>query len=164
MPPFWYFLLFLYWSVHPEVMQVENSQPGISELQGKAQNASYQVRLFTWICFLPKQEKEKRCFGTFWYTYTTSCLPAEYMQGVDYVAVSILMLNRVGPPGHASIWPGLLCRGVSVCSCRLKFLPNASGGRNGEGFRGFGGGEGGGGATATAVPAAAAAVQKPHEH
>lgn len=88
------------------------------------------------------------------------------MQAVqDKVLITLqsafLCLTRAGPWGHASIWPGLLCRGVSVCSrCRPKFLLNASGGRNGEGLEGGGGGGGMGGGGGTAAPPAAA-VQKP---
>uniref|UniRef100_A0A3B4VIX8 Myosin, light polypeptide 3, skeletal muscle n=1 Tax=Seriola dumerili TaxID=41447 RepID=A0A3B4VIX8_SERDU len=58
--------------------------------------------------------------------------------------------------GHASIWSGLLCRGVSACSrCRLKCKWRQEWRR--VGARGVGGWVVGG----TAVPAAA--VQKPHK-
>lgn len=57
--------------------------------------------------------------------------------------------------------PCLYMAGVSVCSqCRPKFLPNASGGRNGVGV-GVRVGVGGGAAGTAALPPAA--VRKPHK-
>lgn len=81
-----YFILVLY--THLEAIQFKMSQK--SFLSSSFVYIDFQFgKLFT----QKRKEKKKSCFCTFWYIYTTSLLPVENMQGIDYIAVSILMFN-----------------------------------------------------------------------